>query len=265
MNTRPGLYADAGTGFWRSHALWPLLLFLLAFAAIEGLGLDRSIAEALFFNRLTGHWLGSGGGDWWAHELLHDDGRWLVRGVAAAAIFGWLASFVLPFARGWRAPAGFMALAMVVSVTLVGGLKAITNVDCPWDLAGFGGQQPFVALFADRPDYLPRARCFPGAHSSSAFALVAGYFALRDRAPAWASGWLAGGLSLGCIFAIGQEARGAHFLSHDLAGAAIVWSVQLALYAAWARRQSRAVQRGRHTAPGQRIAQDGGDAALAAD
>jgi membrane-associated PAP2 superfamily phosphatase len=158
-----------------------------------------------------------------------------------------------------------MAMAMVLSVALVGGLKAITNVDCPWDLAGFGGELPHVALFADRPDYLPRAQCFPGAHASSGFALVAGYFALRDRAPAWARAWLGAGLSLGCVFAIGQEARGAHFLSHDLAGAALVWSVQLALYATWLRRRSRAVRRARRTAREQGLDQEDGDDALAAD
>jgi membrane-associated PAP2 superfamily phosphatase len=263
MNARARLYRDAGTGFWRSHALGPLLLFLLIFAAVEGLGLDRSIAGALFFDRQTGHWLGSGAGDWWAHQALHDGGRWLVRGIAAAAIFTWLGSFAVPAIRHWRQPAGFMALAMVLSVAIVGGLKAITNVDCPWDLAGFGGHQPYVALFADRPDYLSRARCFPGAHSSSGFALVAGYFAFRDRAPLWARAWLIAGLVLGCVFAIGQEARGAHFLSHDLTGAGAVWAVQLALYAAWVWQASRAVRRERRTA-GANL-QDGGDAALAAD
>jgi membrane-associated PAP2 superfamily phosphatase len=266
MNTGTGLYA-VGAGFWRRHALWPLLLFLLAFAAVEGLGLDRFIAEGLYFNRLTGRWLGSGTGDWWAHGLLHDDGRWLVRGIAAAALAIWLLSFLLLPVRRWRGPAGFMALAMVTSVAIVGALKAVTNVDCPWDLVGFGGHQPYVPLFAGRADYLPRAQCFPGAHASSGFALVSGYFAWREAAPAWARAWLVAGLLLGCVFAIGQEARGAHFLSHDLAAAGIVWMVQLGWYAAWMRRRSRAVQQGRGTA---RIdlraaGQDGGAAALAAD
>ena len=153
----------------------------MAFAAIEGLGLDRSIAEALYFDRLTGRWRGSGAGDWWAHGLLHDDGRWLVRGIAAAALATWALSWFLPSARRWRGPAGFIALAMVLSVAIVGALKAATNVDCPWDLAGFGGHQPYVPLFADRPDYLPRAQCFPGAHASSGFALVSGYFDSRQK------------------------------------------------------------------------------------
>jgi membrane-associated PAP2 superfamily phosphatase len=34
---------------------------------------------------------------------------------------------------------------------------------------------------------------------------------------------------IGIIFAIGQEARGAHFLSHDLTSALVVWVVLLGL------------------------------------
>ena len=45
---------------------------------------------------------------------------------------------------------------------------------------------------------------------------------------------LAIALAVGIAFSIGQEARGAHFLSHDLASAAIVWFVQLALYRVYA-------------------------------
>ena len=119
---------------------------------------------------------------------------------------------------------------MVLSIAIVGGLKSITNVDCPWDLIGFGGQNPYVPLFADRPDTLARARCFPGAHASSGFALMCFYFMWRDRSPRLARWALALGIGVGVVFSIGQEARGAHFVSHDLVSAAIVWCVQLALY-----------------------------------
>jgi len=121
-------------------------------------------------------------------------------------------------------------VAMLAATLLVGGLKVLTNVDCPWDLAGFGGHNPYIALFADRPNALPRAECFPGAHASSGFALMCFYFAFRDRSRRVARWMLAAAIVIGIAFSIGQEARGAHFLSHDLTSAAIVWFVQLALY-----------------------------------
>lgn len=216
--------------FWNTHAWTPLALVLPLFFLIEWLDLDRVVAHALFYNPLAGQWLGAGTGDWWAHGLIHDGGRWLARSSAASALALWLASFVSAGARHWRRGAGFVFLAMVASIALVGGLKALTNVDCPWDLAEFGGDRPYLALFADRPDLLPRAQCFPGAHSSSGFALVCFYFVFRDRsrrAARWAL--LAAGL-VWAVFSLGQQARGAHFLSHDLASLAIVWFVQLLLY-----------------------------------
>lgn len=231
MNPTVGLYPLGERLFWRNHAAWPLLGFALVFGVVETLGLDPWIAGSLYFDAGAAHWLGTGTGDWWAHALLHDNGRWLVRGIAATAVVLWAGSFVAPAWRSLRLRAGYVALSMVLATALVGGLKAITNVDCPWDLAGFGGHNPYVALFAHRPDYLPRARCFPGAHAASGFALLSLYFACRDPAPGRARLWLLAAIFLGCLFAIGQEARGAHFFSHDLVAAAIVWFVQLALYA----------------------------------
>jgi membrane-associated PAP2 superfamily phosphatase len=157
-------------------------------------------------------------------------GRWVVRGAGIAALAAWMLSFKVARLAPWRREALYVFVAIAASTALVGVLKLLTNVDCPWDLAGFGGDRPYVALFGDRPGYLPRAQCFPGAHSSSGFALMSGYFALRDRdrrAAYWA---LATGISVGVLFSVGQQARGAHFLSHDLASAALVWWVLVALY-----------------------------------
>ncbi len=225
--------------FWRTHAALPLAAFAAGFFVLEVLEFDPVLARAWYFDSATMHWLGTGSGDWWAHSLLHTGGRWTVRAVAAGAVAIWALSFGLTSLREWRRPAGFVAIAIVLSTAIVGGLKAVTNVDCPWDLAGFGGLNPYVPLFADRPDALPRAACFPGAHSSSGFALVCFYFLWRAHSPRRARWALAAGLVIGSAFSIGQEARGAHFLSHDLTSAVIVWFVQLTLYACWFNASSR--------------------------
>ena len=128
-------------------------------------------------------------GEWWARGLLHTGGRWVVRGVAASALVLWALSFVVAPLREWRRSAGFVLLAMLLATLIVGGLKAVTNVDCPWDLAGFGGHNPYVMLFADRPDVLRRAQCFPGAHASSGFALLLFLLRIpRSLAPRWRAG-----------------------------------------------------------------------------
>jgi len=231
--------AEDNPTFWRRHAWWPLLGFVLAFGTLEIGSFDRAIADYWYFNVHTAHWLGTGSGDWWARGLLHTGGRWLVRSAAGAALVVWGLSFAWDRLRPWRRQAGFVVVAMLLSIGLVGALKAVTNVDCPWNLAGFGGDKPYVALFADRPDALPRAKCFPGAHSSSGFALLAFYFVFRDRSRRTARWLLAGAVAVGVAFSIGQEARGAHFLSHDFTSAGLVWFVQLGLYAAILRPSSR--------------------------
>jgi membrane-associated PAP2 superfamily phosphatase len=214
---------------------------LLAFVLIEILGVDRRLAHAVYYDEVTRRWLGAGTGDWWAHRLVHDGGRWCVRAIAAAALAGWALSFAWRRARPWRRTAGFVFMALLLSTGIVGLLKIATNVDCPWDLSEFGGDRPYVTLFGDRPDDLPRAECFPGAHASSGFALVCFYFAWRDRARRRARWALAGAIAVGVLFSFAQEARGAHFLSHDLASAALVWTIQLGFYAATLGRRATTV------------------------
>lgn len=216
--------------FWRTHAILPGVCFLLALVLIAAFDLDRTIAHALYFDSVSKQWVGAAGGMWWARDVIHTGGRSLVRVIAALLLFGWLATFFGARFRPWRRRAGFAFVAVALSTGIVGALKVITNVDCPWDLAEFGGNRPYVTLFGDRPDALPHAACFPGAHASSGFALVFAYFLLRGRSRRRAYWALAGAVAIGVIFAIGQEARGAHFVSHDLTAAAIVWFTQLFLY-----------------------------------
>jgi membrane-associated PAP2 superfamily phosphatase len=225
--------------FWRRHAWWPLLAFAVVFGVLEVFSLDRVIAREWYFNIHTAQWLGAGAGEWWARGLLHTGGRWVVRGIAAAALALWALSFTIAPFREWRRTAGYVLLSMLLAMLIVGGLKAVTNVDCPWNLEGFGGHNAYFALFADRPDALKRAQCFPGAHASSGFALFCFYFVFRDHSRRLAHWMLAAAIAVGIAFSIGQEARGAHFLSHDLTSAAIVWFVQLGLYA-WFIRRTRA-------------------------
>ncbi|HEU4779722.1 MAG TPA: phosphatase PAP2 family protein [Steroidobacteraceae bacterium] len=233
--TRAGPAAGSSQLFWRQHLWWPLLAFTIAFGVLEIFSLDLVLAREWYFSDHAAQWLGAGNGAWWARGILHTGGRWLVRGIAAGALAIWALSFGVARLHDWRRTAGFVFLAMLLATLLVGSLKAVTNVDCPWDLAGFGGHNPYVALFADRPDALPRAQCFPGAHASSGFALICFYFAFRDRSRGAARWMLAAAIAIGIAFSIGQEARGAHFFSHDLTSAAIVWCTQLGLYAVYAR------------------------------
>lgn len=216
-----------GTFWWR-HARYPLVAFV-ALAAIAAITrLDLFVAR-IFFDSLQGEWVGAH--DWWVNEFAHTGGRWAVWAVEALALCLLVAALIEPSLRRLRRPAGYFALSVALTVGVVGLLKTMTNVDCPWDLAPFGGGFPFVHLFADRPDALRHAQCFPAAHASSGYAMFALYFALRERTVVLARIGLCVGLALGLVFGICQQSRGAHFASHDLWSAAIAWIVALSVYA----------------------------------
>lgn len=219
---------DSPHRFAVTHALLPGALFASLLTLVALTDVDARLAARFFYDAQAARWMGSG--SWWANQLVHTGGRDLVRAIAAAALLALGASWLCRWARPWRRGAAYVALSIALSTGIVGALKMTTNVDCPWDLREYGGERPSVGLFAHRPDELPRGRCFPGAHSSSGFALMCFYFLLRDRRPRAAIMALAAAAATGSLFAFAQEARGAHFLSHDLASAAIVWFVLLLLY-----------------------------------
>lgn len=217
------------TRLWWREARAPLALFSLAAVVLSTLNLDIAFARLAFFDSVALHWRGAG--TWWADALIHDAGRWLVRIIAAAAVFLWSATFVNGRLLEWRRPAGYLALALTLTVGVVGLLKVITNVDCPWDLAPFGGRFPYEHLFADRPDYLRHAHCFPAAHASAGYALMALYFVALECSRRLARIGLWIGVVTGLIFGFAQQSRGAHFLSHDLCSAMLAWLIPLTLYA----------------------------------
>jgi membrane-associated PAP2 superfamily phosphatase len=199
------------------------VLFLLAL--LDG---DLLIARYFFFDSVSNEWIARH--DWWSNELLHTGGRNLMRLLGIAAIAVWASSFRWERLAPYRADLGYFAACMVLVPLTVGILKQITNVDCPWDLQGFGGNRPVIHWFQFRPDGLPRGACFPGAHSSSAFALFGLFFVWRQSRPALATIALMATLLIGAAFSIAQQSRGAHFLSHDLVSALLAWLICLGLY-----------------------------------
>lgn len=244
-----------GDRFWFWHAIVPAALFaafVLLFAIRD---FDPMIARAWAFDAAQGHFIGAGPGEWWAKDLLHGAGGELIRAIGIGTVALWLASFTVERLRSYRRALTFLVSGALASVALVGIVKATSNVDCPWSLEDFGGGRPYVRLFDDRPDDLPRAQCFPGGHSSSGFALFSLYFLYLERRRKSARRALALALAVGAVFAFGQEARGAHFLSHDAWSAAIAWFAALVVYAGpfrrsvWSRPGDVPVPEGAQTQP----------------
>jgi membrane-associated PAP2 superfamily phosphatase len=221
--------SESAAQLWWRHVRWPLWLFIVAALLFAMTHIDVTIASTAFFDATSSQWRGAG--SWWINDVVHTGGRWAVRLVVVLAFALWVATFIEPSLRGLRRSAGYLSIAIVATVGSVGLLKTLTNVDCPWDLQAFGGSFPYVNLFAPRPVDLRHAQCFPAAHASSGYSLMALYFVAYERNRKLAIVGLAVGLLLGLVFGIAQQARGAHFASHDLWSAFLAWASSLTLYA----------------------------------
>lgn len=224
--------------FWWAHLRVPLFLFVLLAVLCETTSLDTLIAHTFFYNESRSAWVGAD--SWWINQFLHTGGRWTMRFVIVLWLLVWIATYYDSGLRPLRRASAYLCLGMTASVAVVGLLKTLTNVDCPWDLTPFGGHYPLVGLFADRPDALRVGRCFPSAHASSGYALMALYFALLERHRGLAKWGLLFGIATGLTFGIAQQARGAHFLSHDVWSAFLVWLILLSLYVFGFKRQLHA-------------------------
>ena len=214
-------------GFLASHFALPLAATLLASLLLMRTGGDRWLADALF--RMEGghwalreHWLTSG--------VIHRGGKW-ASALAALAMLG-LYGHALKRAH-WaslRWPLAYLLLATVLGSGTVSLLKSATGVDCPWDLLRYGGTRVPPGMFDLRLAGLSRGACFPAGHASAGYAWVALYFTALLWRPRWRWHGLAIGLAAGLVFGIGQQLRGAHFLSHDLWSLAVCWFLSLGLF-----------------------------------
>lgn len=208
-----------------------LLLVALALGATVTLfastGLDDFVQDALY---------DSAGAGW----LVPAQARWprlLFYRLPKVALAAWGAGLAgSALARLWhRAPARSLAVleplflfsALALVPASVGLAKQHTRVHCPAEIERYGGriaEHDLLALWRPASDLVTPGHCFPAAHASGGFALLALVFVgdRRPRRAAWglAAGWVMGGY---------QMARGAHYLSHTLVSMLLAWGIVLLL------------------------------------
>ena len=171
--------------------------------------------------------------NWLLASVLHEGARklsWAALVFLCVAIW-WPVGPLRRLAQNRRAELAVSTIAAVLGIVL---LKAVNHTSCPWDLADFGGAARYFSHWA-----VPAGgdggggRCFPAGHASSGFAFVGGYFVFRQVSSAAARAWLACALLAGLVLGIGQQLRGAHFMSHALWTAWICWVIAWAVDGAW--------------------------------
>ena len=109
-----------------------------------------------------------------------------------------------------------VGLSALLVPTVISALKSASASHCPWDLARYGGTEPYLRLLDGLPLGLEPGHCLPAGHASSALWLVSLCVYWLPGQPRSAARVALMGLAAGGFVGWMQQLRGAHFLTHTL-------------------------------------------------
>lgn len=236
--------------FWALHLLLPLVLALSLLLLYPLTGLDALLIKLYYSSHTLTFPLKN---DWFLENVMHIYLKYLMVGVGLMMLGFWVLGFLLrgnlrrnklsssgelpavqfAWLQNYHPQFLWLFVAMIISTTTISILKHFSEHACPWDLILYGGTQPLIALLGSLPIGATPGHCFPGGHASGGFALMAFYFGFRDTQPKLAAIGLVLGLLFGLVMGWTQMMRGAHFMSHNLWTAWIVWMILLLQYLLW--------------------------------
>ncbi len=206
--------------FYLYHGLLPALLLAFVLALVNRLQVDETLASMIFNSHAPNWQLRN---SFLLEDIIHKGGRQFTALLFLTA----LALCFLPAGRTYRQPLKYLTLSVFVSIITINLLKKFSGIPCPWSVAAFGGSQHMIEWFNG---FNGESGCFPAGHASAGYAWVALYFVALMLRPASKYPALFFGLTLGIIYGVAQQLRGAHFLSHDIWTLAICWFVPMLLY-----------------------------------
>lgn len=201
--------------FFIRHALIPFLLLGLALLWAFGFDGEFWLADKIYALQ-GGSWQWKN--TWLLENVIHVGGRNFSVLCFVLLIFAYIVSFKVAFLKAYRLGFSYLLLAVGTSTVVVSILKKITEVDCPWRIARYGGKSLVEVWFRGG------GNCFPAGHASGGYAWLALYFFCVVYFPKQRYLGLGIGLGLGLVFGIAQQLRGAHFIGHDLATISICWA-----------------------------------------
>ncbi|MFC4931817.1 phosphatase PAP2 family protein [Massilia sp. GCM10023247] len=213
---------------WIAAAL--ALAALLIFAAGRYTNIDFALAD-MAFDEVTGTfpWRESWLTVTFSHRILKAGLILLALAVMAAAAFDAIWPQPVLDAGLARLRLRVVAWSALLVPSVISLLKQGSDAYCPWDLARYGGDAPYVRLFEALPAGVLPGHCFPAGHASSALWLVSLVVLWLPGDPRRA--WRVWSQAMGFGLAVGwmQQMRGAHFLSHTLWSAWVACALVLAI------------------------------------
>lgn len=193
---------------------------------IEFIGLDQFLADLIY------RWEGSQWhlrDEWLTAVFIHKGGEYLSITILLVVITLLFVSYRSPTVAAWKEKLWYLLIATTSGSLVVSLGKTITHISCPWDFSRYGGKQEYLPLIEQLWER-NGSECFPAGHASAGFAWVSLYFVGLHLRSAWRWPALFFALSLGIVFGISQQLRGAHFISHDLWSFGLCWMASLICY-----------------------------------
>lgn len=222
----PDAAAPQSPRFYAIHAGLPALAMVVLAVVFQVTDLDRALSDLFYDPGARQFPLRYA---WFLEVVLHQWAKYLLVVIGCGTLAGFVASFGVPALRAQRRTLLFVFLAMALSPLAVGALKEFSTQQCPHNLEMYGGYAPQTRGFDPAPPGIKAGQCSPSGHASGGFGLMAFYFVwYRRRRRAYAA--LAAGFTYGSVLGFGRILQGAHFLSHILWSAVVVWFVILLLY-----------------------------------
>lgn len=212
--------------FWRNHLQIPLALFALLALGIELGGVDMWLADK-FYAWEGGTWALKNA--WLTSTIIHNAGKPLSLLIALVILLAFISTYFTQRFRQYRRELLYLLLAAGGGSVLISILKDITHVSCAWDFTRYGGDTEYASVFTQ---LLLRNgnNCFPAGHASGGYAWLAFYFLGVHFHSRWRWAGLGFACSVGLLFGISQQLRGAHFISHDLWTLGICWFFSLLIF-----------------------------------
>lgn len=215
--------------------LWVGMVLLLLLALLPA-G-DWPLASWLY--QLGGEgwqWRHAGWSQFWLHDVLRVPLQLavlLLWGLTLACYLPWVRRWVCRYLPGGPSALRYLSLSLMLSALLVQWGKHSLGVDCPWDLQGLGGVRLPHEWWQPLPVGQEPGQCFPAGHASLGYMWLGLYFVLAHYRPQWRYPALGLIIALALVLGAVQQLRGAHFLSHDVATAALCWWVAWGLARLW--------------------------------
>jgi len=206
--------------WWATRVALPAIALACTSVALGRSGLDRESLEPFFDPRVSGFPLRD---QWFFQGVLHIGGKYAMivctTALIAGAAIGWRNARWGQHARRFA----YLVVCFLATVALAGLWKHAVRQVIPWDTVGFGGFKPWPG--SPGHDSVSEIIGSPGAHAASGFAWVSLFFVGASLRTRYRWLWLAPGLLLGFLFALGQHVRGAHQPSHEPWSIVIAWTV----------------------------------------